>query len=833
VKYLPSLNTSFALVCFLFGLAAQGQDLVQTSATTFLNDKAKSRRVGIKVEVRGLTPEKAAAVVAKSLGGTSKLLKSGEYEIQGSRIGTVRVNLGGKAAANPAADGRSHWFDPLIKLVNTSLAPVEVITEPVSYDKVDDFSEAVRSLKKAGAKGTNAWRAISTQVNVEIFAPGTDPKSPENTKLLSSVLQNYYSPEHEKQVLGVLKPPKIRREYILPVHAAFAEKLEIPGYLPTPDELFFDYHYLQTYARQIGDPEGKSMTEIREAVLRLDKPVDPVVVKNSRLQASSALVYAFPDDPLSKEIVERGANKTRPAIEFREPNTDFDVKRTIDWALGFVEASAENGAFSHDALMAENSGLHPIAIEQLRSHSGTDRLRIIRYDMAAEPYSDFDSSRAGRKLWKQVWNRFTHGPAEVYQLSELGGKAPVQLGGETVIWHRRPIHRRTILGKYNPGLINYNLQEALENKLFEARVMNKYVPGSMPRTFALSEVDDITLATVNVDKLVALKTKLDKAHPEGWVLKGAYDYNTDRDFIITEKDDFAKLAKDAQTDFDAMIADIRAKKPDLDFEAVLNEMKKRPEFKGYLLSEYLKKPDLTLVQERLKILSEYRVEMVEGKLLSSHSTIDRYFQKKNFSEKVKSGARWLTDTDPDAKLIRKTVEAWFENLPEHFRNIPYGLDIALTEENGVKAVRMIETNPGGNSGFLHKWTSSSRALNRYLKDYVKRAEQGKAYLGLTGTEQMQLLNSEIKVLGLQSQRHFPGMYFLKDEIVDPSLCIRAALRHYFDAGLLPGYRGPSSMAKPVPEQLDHSGKKVAAWLVASVSTLLLGGTLVFGTRSEN
>ncbi|OFZ22010.1 MAG: hypothetical protein A2X94_16275 [Bdellovibrionales bacterium GWB1_55_8] len=474
------------------------------------------------------------------------------------------------------------------------------------------------------------------------------------------------------------------------------------------------------------------------------------------------------------------------AIEYHDMSGSGRVEDGVRLVMKLTDRLGKDASLENEKLLSELSGMHPAAIEELRQNGKTSGIRVIRHHLAAEPYAE--PKNGFQKVKDRILQRLFHGPIEMYEIPEQGGVIPVEATGgekgETVVWHRRHMHRKTMLGKYNPALINFDIQDAMENKLFEAKLIEKYLPGAMAKSSSLEEVlqaegkpvphysHDSALA----DKIRKMKKSLDQAFPNGWVLKGAYDSNTGTE-IISDKDDLEKILKYLDTDFDAVHQEIKARLPGEDWEYVLYEMKKRPDFKTYRLLEYLKSPELTLVQERLKLMGEYRVEMIEGKLLSKRAVTRRYMDGLPKLESTKIVVQGLLGIDPKANMVMENVEQWFAKLPEAYRNIPYGLDVAIVEQNGKTAAKIIELNSGGNSGLLWISPLESRALNKYLRKYPERAKKGEAYLGLSGDEQMKLIKKEIQEFGLNPQRHFPGMVFTKTEFLDRN-CILPGLHQY-------------------------------------------------------
>ena len=130
-------------------------------------------------------------------------------------------------------------------------------------------------------------------------------------------------------------------------------------------------------------------------------------------------------------------------------------------------------------------------------------------------------------------------------------------------------------------------------------------------------------------------------------------------------------------------------------------------------------------------------------------------------------------------------------LPEQLRVTPFSFDVALLADGSL---RMIESNPGGNSGFLGLKGKNIRALNEFLKHYPERLRRGELYEGLSPEEQMNYLVELFSKFGIRTEVHYPGIEFLPSQMFDPEFPQR----------------------KPSPTKWQQEGKRVCQSFLLAV-----------------
>ncbi|MFC7704695.1 amidoligase family protein [Plastorhodobacter daqingensis] len=107
------------------------------------------RRIGIELELGGLSAAAAAAVAQQTLGGEIDMVSRQEYRLEGSAIGTVKIYL--DTAFRDHADSRAGQLG--LDLARR-VVPVELVTEPLTPQQLARCEDLREALRDAGAIGS-------------------------------------------------------------------------------------------------------------------------------------------------------------------------------------------------------------------------------------------------------------------------------------------------------------------------------------------------------------------------------------------------------------------------------------------------------------------------------------------------------------------------------------------------------------------------------------------------------------------------------------------------------------------------------------------------------
>lgn len=741
-KYLSRIDTCQSLWCY--------------SGKKFFDQK-KMPRVGLEVELGGLKEKQIVEILRKTLGATVEE-KAKEYEyidpVTKKKVkaswSTYKIKAPGMARIHVKPEPNSMDNGDLAKAMRETTT-FEIITDPYNYEQVQKFQKALDALKAAGAVGTNSDMPVSIQVNVEMI----DEKNPKVAiDDILSILRNYYRPEHYEQISAEVPLPKSREAYVGPYSPGMMERLFTEGYAPTFEEFYDDFFYRQS--AEYLEYEGAwtdSIDEV-EAFIKANLKKDDFtkilkVFKWNDVRISSLLIGNRPDTWMSKYLLDSGWVAPHPVFEFRRPNNNFNALDAVRSAVGVVTRSREVGAFKFEAVLAAEHGLRANDVKRLLEIPDAETKPFVvsqvlgdRDELVASEQADLksvDEVRSSRNLL-----------IEVPMNSSID--KPFVVPGESVVWHRLGSTSQNVVGKYNPALVNANVGAILENKYVEAKFWEKYVPGSMPATTLLS---DIVTPKRPVDEVLAA---LNSQYPKGWVIKGTYDNNTDAKYLITNDTDIkGELAKFEanKEEFLDYLAKMKAEYELTDPDLFNEKLKARPEYNGWRINRVLKKPFRGMVQERLDLDVEYRVEVVAGKVLGRESTVPRYY----YGDGTGQLADDYWSKDPNLSKVEKYAQNIVDQLPEHLKGMTFAMDVVVLKDGSL---RLIETNPQGNSGFLFLDHRAHKLLEDFLLSYPQKIKKGEIDRGMSEGDQMRYLKDFLEgELKLDLEEQFPHLKFTK------------------------------------------------------------------------
>gem|GEM_PF-1258172 len=714
-------------------------------------------RVGLEVELTGLSQKQIVTELQQSIGGIiesrddayeyidpatkkKKTVNSQVWKIKKSKIGKVLVVV---------EDNGLDMND--LQTSTRESKVIEVITEPIEHKQVQLFQMGLNRLVAAGARGTNSETPVSIQVNVEIV----DKKHPKlESEFLINLMRNYYRDENFSTIQKEIPLIAGRENYVGVYSPGFMDRLFEQDYKPSMRELFDDFFYRQS-AEYLGNLEAwdDDITSIQKFV-KEQLPAQGFesilkVFKWNDLRVSSALIEQYPDDWISDYLVKTDWVKPRPLVEFRRPNNNFNALEATKSVVGIVQRSRE-GEFSYPEEVAKRHGIDVDGVKAIMAIENPYEKPYIVRQFLGDPENLSDSKEYDEflSLKKFAYKR----SVALWVDMKKPVRAPFILPGESVVFHRLPDTGLNIMGKYNPALVNAELSKVLDHKYVEAMFWEKYAPSVMPKTKLLGEM------TTDKIKPKDLRGLLNKEFPNGWVIKGVWDNATQADFLVTNETDLEEEIqkyKNNQVDFikymQELQKDFGASNPDL----FVRKLRERPEFMGYRINKFLKSPELSIVQEKLSIQEEFRVEVISGRVLGDGSTIPRY------QYEYPDNDNW--QNDPNIKRVESYAQDALDKLPPELRGMTFGMDVAVLKDGTIK---MIESNPQGNSGFLAYDKRSVKALDKFLIKYPEMVKSGKVQLGMEPVNQIKWMKTFIEgELKMDMEVHYPHLTFLNTKVV--------------------------------------------------------------------
>lgn len=280
------------------------------------NAQGEPRRIGVELEMNGLTLDQLSELVADYLSLTVK--PNGRYErvLSGDPAGDWGVELDFRLLKELGREERDRGTfsgelgdsaEEVLKWLADSLVPMELVSPPLPMTRLDEVEEIIRRLRAAGAKGTSdrLINAFGMQLNPEV----PDEKNGTITAYLKA-FSCLYDWLYARADINLSRQVT---HYIDPYPTDYRRLLARADYWPDQSQLIDDY--------LAHNPSRNRALDMLPLFAHLDEP-------RVRQQL---------DDPLIK---------ARPAFHYRLP--DCEIHRP-DWTL----ALAWNDWLEVEALAAD------------------------------------------------------------------------------------------------------------------------------------------------------------------------------------------------------------------------------------------------------------------------------------------------------------------------------------------------------------------------------------------------------------------------------------------------------------------------------------------------
>lgn len=126
------------------------------------NAAGDPRCIGVEIEFAGLDLDAVAGRVAARLGGTPGPVCDNVIEVEGTEIGTVRVELDTALRIPGSSD--------VLRSLAQQVVPVEIVTEPLEPTELPRLDALCADLRAAGARGSRdgVLYGFGVHLNVEI-----------------------------------------------------------------------------------------------------------------------------------------------------------------------------------------------------------------------------------------------------------------------------------------------------------------------------------------------------------------------------------------------------------------------------------------------------------------------------------------------------------------------------------------------------------------------------------------------------------------------------------------------------------------------------------------
>lgn len=235
-------------VAAAIGESQDGRGVTLDPEAPVIEREGELRRVGVEIELGGVTVEACAEAVASHFGGRVDTKHAGEALVEGE-LGTFRIELDSRPIKELVAeraeypgDAHAEVGDQLDDLKNRVLiglaepfVPVEIVTPPLTFDRLDDLDELVAELRDQGARGTHdrLFYAFGVHFNPEVSS--TEPQSILAHMRAFFLLRDWIRREGDTDLARRVTP------HIEPHPDDLVERFMAPDYAPSIEELIDDY----------------------------------------------------------------------------------------------------------------------------------------------------------------------------------------------------------------------------------------------------------------------------------------------------------------------------------------------------------------------------------------------------------------------------------------------------------------------------------------------------------------------------------------------------------------------------------------------------------------
>ncbi|MES1953898.1 hypothetical protein SAHY_04928 [Salinisphaera hydrothermalis EPR70] len=251
------------------------------------------RRLGVELELTGLSIERMATRIQAVLGGRIVPHSAYEYTVADTTFGDFAVELDyAYLKARGREEGGSGFWDEIAQLsddllgaVAKHIVPLEIVAPPIALDRAHELHPLIADLRAAGARGTNVSAIYAFGLHFNIEVPDTAPET----------------------LLDYMRAFAVAFDWLKRVSAIDISRRVFPYIQP----------YTTPYVRRICDTAYKpDQTTLIE---------DYLAANASRNRALDMLpLFAWLDAERVGAVVDDALVKARPTLHYRLPNCEIE-----------------------------------------------------------------------------------------------------------------------------------------------------------------------------------------------------------------------------------------------------------------------------------------------------------------------------------------------------------------------------------------------------------------------------------------------------------------------------------------------------------------------------
>lgn len=252
-------------------------------------ERQEERRVGIEIEVSGLSYHKLVELVAKLLHGEAEQASRyvthihtdyGDFVIELDSDPIKELDLQDEQLPESIRELGGHAMQ-LIDAAAEKIVPLEIVTPPIPFSDLEKIEHLCNELREAGALGSREaiYYAFALQLNPEL--PDLRPATLLRYLRAFAALYDWLKERHQIDISRKLT------SYIEPWDNLFVERLAEPGYAPPLSQLMTDY------LRH--NPTRNRALDLLPLFAHIDPNLLSEYVKDARIKARPTLHYRLPD----------------------------------------------------------------------------------------------------------------------------------------------------------------------------------------------------------------------------------------------------------------------------------------------------------------------------------------------------------------------------------------------------------------------------------------------------------------------------------------------------------------------------------------------------------
>lgn len=249
----------------------------------------KERRVGVEIEISGISYEKLVSLVADLLTGQSRTVSRyvskvdtplGDFTIELDSKPVQELDLRDERLPESFRELGGHAMD-IIDAAAERIVPLEIISPPLPFSELDQVEMLCNRLRDAGALGSREalFYAFGLQLNPEL--PNLEPSTLVNYFRGFAALYDWLKSRHQLDISRKFTT------YIEPWDSHYLDLLLAEGYSPDITQLMEDYLK--------NNPTRNRALDLLPLFSHLDDELVQVYVEDVRIKSRPTLHYRLPD----------------------------------------------------------------------------------------------------------------------------------------------------------------------------------------------------------------------------------------------------------------------------------------------------------------------------------------------------------------------------------------------------------------------------------------------------------------------------------------------------------------------------------------------------------